>query len=92
LKTPEANIIKCSITYGGQGKTYYGTIPIITAWVKQEKNEKNEYKEKYRIGLRNFTGFRHVLYTSDGINPQYDNSHPFEFYCEELIKKEGTEI
>ena len=85
FQTPEANIIKCSITYGGQGKTYYGTIPIITAWVKQEKNENNEYKEKYRIGLRDFTGFRHVLYTSDGINPQYDNSHPFEFYCEELI-------
>lgn len=96
LETTEANIIKCSITYGGQGKTYYGTLPVTTAWVEQskEKNEENEiiYKEKYRIGLKNSTGFRHVLYTSDGINPQYDNSHPFEFYCEELIKKEDTEV
>lgn len=84
LKITGANIIKCSITYGGRGKTYYGTLPVTTAQVLN--------KNYYRIGLRNFTGFRHVLYTSDGINPQYDNSHPFEFYCEELIKKEGTEI
>ena len=76
LKITGANIIKCSITYGGQGKTYYGTLPVTTAQV---------LNQNYRIGLRNFTGFRHVLYTSDGINPQYDNSHPFEFYCEELI-------
>ena len=92
FKIPEANIIKCSITYGGQGKTYYGTIPIITAWVKQEKDENNKCKEKYRIGLRDFTGFRHVLYTSDGINPQYDNSHPFEFYCEELINNVWEDV
>lgn len=78
LKIAGANIIKCSITYGGQGKTYYGTLPVTTAQVLN--------KNYYRIGLRNFTGFRHVLYTSDGINPQYDNSHPFEFYCEELIE------
>ena len=83
LKITGANIIKCSITYGGQGKTYYGTLPVTTAQV---------LNGNYRIGLRNFTGFRHVLYTSDGINPQYDNSHPFEFYCEELINNVWEDV
>ena len=83
LKITGANIIKCSITYGGQGKTYYGTLPVTTAQV---------LNQNYRIGLRDFTGFRHVLYTSDGINPQYDNSHPFEFYCEELIDKTWEDV
>jgi hypothetical protein len=26
-----------------------------------------------------------VIHTWDGINPQYDNTHPFEFICEERI-------
>ena len=74
LNIPLANIIKCSITI--QGKTYYGTIPIITAWVKDNS---------YRVNLKDYTGFRYVIYTSDGILPQYDNSHPFEFICKEKI-------
>lgn len=81
--TPTCDIVKCSITWGGQGKTYYGTLPVTTAQV---------LNQNYRIGLRNFTGFRHVLYTSDGINPQYDNSHPFEFYCEELINNVWEDV
>ena len=61
-----ANIIKCSINW--QGKLYYGTIPIITAWVKNNT---------YKINLKNYTGFRNVIYTNDGMFPQYDNVHPF---------------
>jgi hypothetical protein len=70
LNTPLANIIKCSITY--EGKTYYGTIPITTAWT---------YNSNFRVSLADYTGFRYVIYSPDGTSPQYDNSHPFEFIC-----------
>ena len=74
LSTPLANIIKCSIDW--EGKTYYGTIPIVTAWTSNEK---------YRVKLKDYTGFRYVMYTSDGVLPQYDDTSPFEFICEEFI-------
>lgn len=74
LITPLANIIKCEITW--EDKTYYGTIPIFTAWA---------VNDNYRFSLRDYTGFKYVMYTSDGVKPQYDNSHPFEFVCQEKI-------
>ena len=80
---PLANIIKCSIVW--QGKTYYGTMPIITAWVNNSIIKNNDLA-LFRIGLKDFTGFRYVMYTSDGMTPQYDNSHPFEFICQQQIK------
>ena len=80
FRTPAANIVKCSITY--KDKTYYGTIPIITAWV---------YNNKFRVELKEFTGFRYVLYSSDGTTPQYDSSHPFEFILKEKITSEIPE-
>ena len=72
--TPYANIIKCSITW--QDKTYYGTIPIITAWI----NNAN-----IRVSLKDYTGWRYAIYTSDGVLPQYDNANPFEFLIKEKI-------
>ena len=74
IKNPYANIIKCSITW--QNKTYYGTLPFITAWT---------INNNYRINLKDYTGWRYAIYTSDGILPQYDNSHPFEFTMLENI-------
>ena len=74
LSVPYANIIKCSITY--EGKTYYGTIPIVTAWTSNSN---------FRVSLADYTGFRYVIYAPDGTSPQYDNSHPFEFICQEQI-------
>lgn len=74
IETPLANIVKCSITW--QGKLYYGTIPITTAWT---------ISDNYRINLKDYTGFRYAIYTSDGMTPQYDSSHPFEFICKEKI-------
>ena len=64
---PRANIVKCTIQY--QGKSYYGTIPIITAWVSDSTN---------RIKLKENTGFRYVIYSADGMSPQYDTTNPFE--------------
>lgn len=71
--TPKANIIKCAIEY--DGKSYYGTIPITTAWVT------NSY---YRVGLEQNSGFRFVEYSSSGLNPQY-SSQPFKFICNQWI-------
>ena len=75
LSSPYANIIKCSITW--QGKTYYGTIPFTIAWTSDEK---------YRINLKDYTGWRYAIYTNDGVLPQYDSSHPFEFIMSQNIK------
>ena len=74
IETPLANIIKCSITW--EGKLYYGTIPITTAWTSSDN---------YRVNLKDYTGFRYAIYTSDGMTPQYDSAHPFEFTCMEKI-------
>lgn len=74
IENPLANIVKCSITW--QGKLYYGTIPITTAWTSSNN---------YRVNLKDYTGFRYAIYTSDGMTPQYDSSHPFEFICKEKI-------
>ena len=68
----QANVVKCSITYNG--KLYYGTIPVITAYVSTVNR---------RITLQEYTGFRYVMYTSDGVYPSYDNTNPFEIICKE---------
>ena len=77
INTAYSNIIKCTLTI--QGKNYYGTIPIITAWVSNKE---------YKIKLKDNTGFKYVIYSSDGTNPQYDNSQPFEF----LLFKNNKDI
>lgn len=71
--TPYASIVKCSIAL--QGKTYYGTLPVITAWVANKK---------HKVELKDYTGWHYAVYTSDGMMPQYDSSTPFKF-----IKKGG---
>lgn len=60
------NIIKASITYNK--KTSYAFLPIITV----------EVNENYDIRLKDYTGFKYVLYDAGGRNPKYDNSYPFE--------------
>lgn len=80
--TPLANIIKCTIILSDQ-KMYYGTIPVITAYTSNEN---------YRVSLRDYTGYRYVIYSSDGMSPQYDNSHPFEFVCMEKINNVWEDV
>ena len=71
-----ANIIKCNVAL--QDKTYYGTIPIITTWVK----------DGHRIKLKDYTGYRYVLYDSSGKFPKYDSANPFEIICTQSITKD----
>lgn len=77
INNDPANIVKCTIRY--QGVTYYATLPIIFARVANSD---------YEIKLKDNTGFIYSMYTTDGRNPQYDNSNPFEI---EVYKK-GIEI
>lgn len=76
-----ANIVKCNVVL--ENKTYYGTIPIITAWVKNNN---------YRVKLKDYTGYRYVLYDSSGKFPKYDSTNPFEIICTQLIKTKWVDI
>lgn len=71
-----ATIIKCTISY--QGRNYYGTLPVII---------RNIIDENYKFKLKDNTGFDYVLYTSDGVSPQYAR-YLFEIQCQ---KKSGDE-
>ena len=88
-KVARANIIKCEIEY--ENKIYYGTLPIITAQVINDNDD---------IKLEDGTGFIYVIYTTDGLNPQYNkqaftinysSSHPPTQYNYIFMTK-GTTI
>ena len=72
-----ANIIQCKVVY--DGVEYYDNIPITIIRL----NNSN-----YNISLKEFCGFSYAIYESDGRNPQYDNSTPFEV----IVKNNGTDI
>lgn len=61
-----ANIIKATVKY--DGVTYYVTMPIIVAEI---------YDYNYKVNLKDYTGFRYVIYNADGRKPKYDNATPF---------------
>lgn len=65
-RSDAANIIKAEIVYGGN--TYFATLPLITV---------NLSNINYNIALEKDTGFRYVMYGSDGENPSYNNVSPF---------------
>lgn len=69
-----ADIIQASIEYNG--KIYYATYPLIV-----EKAEAG-----YKAYVRENTGFKFAVYTSDGQRPQYDDSFPFEIV---VLKEEN---
>lgn len=65
--TVPANIIKCTVKY--KDLIYYATMPLITGYTNDTG---------LSLKLKDYTGFRHVLYTTDGIKPQYDDREPFK--------------
>lgn len=73
-----AHIIKCTVYYGSGDNRYcvYATLPLITATVKNSS---------YHISLKENTGFRNVIYTTDGVRPQYDTTKPFEIEVTQKI-------
>lgn len=72
-----ANILKAELVYNGI--KYYSTLPIITCVVT------TSYGDTFRTKLKMGTGYRYVLYSSDGRQPKYDNIHPFTIVTERLI-------
>ena len=69
-----ANIVKCVITY--RGINYYAVMPVIVV---------NVENDDYTINLAERTGFRSVLYTTDGQTPSYDSTNPFEIIVTQNI-------
>lgn len=76
LSDSPANIIKCELTY--KDLVYYATLPLITAYTNDINNT---------IQLKDYTGFRYAIYSTDGRVPQYNNSNPFEI--ESNLNKEN---
>ena len=68
-----SNIIKVEVEHNGV--FYYANMPVITAIVKND----------YGIELKENTGFDRVIYSSDGKQPIYDNSTPFEIIVTRII-------
>ena len=79
-KNEGANIIKATVVY--KGLTYYSTMPIITV----------ETLTGYSANLVKNSGFRYVMYDSDGRSPQYDNILPFEIKVNQLINGYNEDI
>lgn len=61
-----SDIVKCTVMY--DNITYYATLPVITV----------EVNDGYDIKLKDYTGFKYAVYTSDGRTASYDNANPFE--------------
>ena len=49
--------------------TYYATLPIIVCRI---------FNNDYSVKLKDYSGFREVLYNSSGESPRYDSHAPFE--------------
>lgn len=75
-----ANIIAVEAKYNN--KKYFTTLPMITGIINN-----NSYP--YILYLKRGTGFRTVMYASDGTKPKYSTAEPFEVG---LRKTDGTEI
>lgn len=76
LSKGPANIVKCTVTYNGMD--YYALMPVIVV-----ENSTAEYT----VELKEGTGFKNVLYTTDGQNPSYSDEEPFELIVKVPVNK-----
>lgn len=79
LESP-ANIVKAVVSYNNVD--YYATLPIAIVKVKNED---------YDVQIPDNTGFRHVMYTTDGRSPAYDNQ-PFELIVSQIVEGVKNDI
>lgn len=77
-----SNIIKCVVKY--KDINYFATLPIVTA--------RSNNAAITDIKLVDNTGFKYVIYTSDGRNPQYDDTLPFEIRMFEEIEVDPSDF
>lgn len=81
-----ANSIKCTVNFtdiDGRLNVLYATLPINVVRISDTD---------YRITLNDNTGFRYAVYSSDGINPKYDDTKPFELTVYRTINNIEEEI
>ena len=71
-----AAIIKVQVTDKNNKSMYFDTLPLIITNI--EDND-------YTISLLKDTGFRYVMYSSNGKQPKYDSAKPFEIKVTRLI-------
>lgn len=69
------DIVKATMEYNGL--TIIATQPIIYA--------PTYASDKYQVSLKKSTGFTHVVYSEDGLTPDYDSTIPFELEVKKLI-------
>lgn len=67
--------------------TYNGVKVVATAPVAYM-----EARTGYRISLKKNTGYTHVVYSSDGKDPSYDNHLPFEVLVEKQVEGIWTDV
>ena len=92
LKKHPNNIIKVQVTY--KNLQYYATVPICTITTS--------HKADFIADIKDFTGFKYVMYQNDGTRPAYDDHAPLEiifknpywyyepFNIQDLINAGGT--
>lgn len=78
-----ANIVKASISYNGTIYTAFLPITLV--------NLKNS---SYNISIKEKCGFDYVTYSTDGIDPQYNKTNPFEIslYYNNTNVTENTDV
>lgn len=71
-----ANIVKCTLTLENQEtqQEFYATIPIALRYL---------VGTEYNFYLKENSGFNYVVYTQDGLSPQYNSTEPFTFFAEQ---------
>lgn len=76
-----ANIIKVTLSYDGM--TYYAVLPVIVCRI---------FNNNYSVKLKDYSGFREVLYNSNGQSPRYDSHAPFELITSYKIGNNWQDI
>lgn len=76
---PYATIVKCTVTYND--RQYIATYPVNVVY--QASYDETIYQ------VKKSTGFKEVVYSSDGLTPKYDSRNPFEI---EIIKSDSSDI
>lgn len=79
LENP-ANIVRCVVNYNNVD--YYATLPITIIRIA---------KQDYDVQLVNNSGFREVMYTTDGQRPTFDNQ-PFELTVFQTVNGVKSDI
>ncbi|MBQ9731092.1 MAG: collagen-like protein, partial [Bacilli bacterium] len=79
LENP-ANIVRCVVNY--DNVDYYATLPITIIRTKNNL---------YEVQLVENSGFRNVMYTTDGQSPAFDNQ-PFELIISQIVEGVKNDI